>query len=73
MPEKKTSPLLETNGSRPFLTVSEIARYFGMPTSTIYRHVAGGLFPGVVKVGRSIRVPVSSVTSFVDEAGRTTS
>lgn len=73
MPVNTTSPTLEINGSRPYMTVSEIANYFGMPNSTIYRLVAGGLFPGVVKVGRSIRVPVSSVTSFVEGAGRTAS
>jgi excisionase family DNA binding protein len=67
----KPNPSFETTGSRLYMTVSEIAAFFGMPVSTVYRLVAGGLFPGVLKVGRSIRVPVSSVQAFVSEADRT--
>jgi excisionase family DNA binding protein len=62
---------IEAKGTRPYMTVSEIAEFFGMPSSTIYRLVAGGVFPGVVRIGRSIRVPASSVKSFVDRADRT--
>ncbi|MFI6534167.1 helix-turn-helix transcriptional regulator [Nonomuraea sp. NPDC050547] len=48
-----------------YLTVAEIAAQLRVAPMTIYRYVEEGAFPGSIRVGRSIRVPVAAYEAYV--------
>lgn len=45
---------------KEWLTVSEVAKVFGMHPITVYRMVEQGRLPAA-RVGRAIRIPVSAI------------
>lgn len=55
------------NGQRPFYSVAEVARMFGMSRVTVYRAIADGDFPAVRIRGRLI-IPAKAVDAIVEAA-----
>lgn len=49
--------------------VSYPAQHLNAPASTIYRLVAEGRIPGVVKVGRAIRFDVDKLEAWIANGG----
>jgi excisionase family DNA binding protein len=54
------------------MTVAEIAARLRLSKMTVYRLVDEGAFPGSIRAGRSIRVPLSGFEAYVkaSEVGR---
>jgi excisionase family DNA binding protein len=63
-----------TSGSRPLLTVRELAEIVGVNPSTLYRAITRGEFPvPIVRFGDRIRVPRTAVETLIyasDETGQ---
>ena len=46
------------------LSVTEAARTLGVHPQTVYSLIWGGRLPGVIRVGRAIRIPESALDLF---------
>ena len=46
---------------RLLLRVKEFAELTGTPTPTVYAYIASGKISGVIRIGSSLRIPVSVV------------
>jgi excisionase family DNA binding protein len=51
------------------VTVRELAAFLRLSTMTVYRAVENGELPGAKRIGRSIRIPVTSVPEYVKSIG----
>ena len=47
------------------LTIKDAALRLAISTRTIHREIAAGRFPRPVKIGRSVRVPLSALEAYV--------
>jgi excisionase family DNA binding protein len=50
-----------------FVTIAELAAYLRISKMSAYRHAEK--MPGVIRIGRGIRVPSASVRAFLKESG----
>jgi predicted DNA-binding transcriptional regulator AlpA len=55
------------NDGSVYVSPVEIAAFFRCSKMTIYREIKGGNFAGAVRFGRTVRVPVSSVRTYIDD------
>ena len=49
-----------------FIGLRELAETLDVTTRTLYRMIQSGLIPKPVKVGHSVRFPVSDVESYIE-------
>ena len=49
-----------------FIGLRELAETLDVTTRTVYRMIQSGLIPKPVKVGHSVRFPVSDVESYIE-------
>ena len=56
--------------SRTLLTVPEFAAQFQLPLPRAYSLVRKGLIPGVVRIGRQVRIDPVRLSQFVEDGGR---
>jgi len=47
-----------------YVTVPELAEYFGLKRHAFYYWIDKGAFPGAITVGRKVLVPVSEALAF---------
>lgn len=52
--------------SERFIGLRELSETLDVTTRTIYRMIQSGLIPKPVKVGHSVRFPVSDVESYIE-------
>jgi excisionase family DNA binding protein len=52
--------------SERFIGLREFAETLDVTTRTVYRMIQNGLIPRPVKVGHSVRFPVSDVESYIE-------
>jgi excisionase family DNA binding protein len=52
-------------GRRLFLNVREYSELTGVPVATVYKLIANGEIDGVVRIGNSLRIPVSALKGLV--------
>lgn len=58
---------------RTYMTVAEVAEYFGTSEGFVYKLVKGGDLSPVLKVGNKfIRIPISTVKHFEEDSCKTT-
>lgn len=48
-----------------YVTIREVARHFGIGTSTVSRHVKNGVFPRPHKVGIAARWKISEIEEWL--------
>lgn len=48
-----------------YLTVAEVATHLRVSKMTVYRLVHDGELAGVIRVGRSMRIPAASVVAYL--------
>lgn len=56
----------ENKLSDRFIGLRELAETLDVTTRTVYRMIQSGLIPKPVKVGHSVRFPVSDVESYIE-------
>ena len=59
----ETNPL---SGLDPFVTITELAEYLGVPVKTIYEWRQSGRGPVGVRIGRHLQFRLSDVETWVD-------
>lgn len=66
---QKTAVVASERGTMErHLSVTEAARTLGVHPQTVYQLIWGGRLPGVIRVGRAIRIPESALGSFPEYA-----
>jgi excisionase family DNA binding protein len=48
-----------------YMTVEELAAALRLSPMTAYRHVSAGRIPGALRIGRTIRIPVTSAEAYL--------
>jgi excisionase family DNA binding protein len=54
-----------------FKTVQEVAAMLKVSPMTVHRLIDAGEFPGTIRAGRGVRIPETSVHSFLSRGGST--
>jgi excisionase family DNA binding protein len=49
----------------PMLTVAQVAELFGVTKGTVYMAAQRGSIPGIVKVGRSVRIQKAALAAWL--------
>jgi excisionase family DNA binding protein len=52
--------------SERFIGLRELAETLDVTTRTVYRHIQSGLIPKPVKIGHSVRFPVSDLEAYIE-------
>lgn len=54
------------NVGERMLTLDKVAELLSVAKRTVYRLIAQGVFPKPLKVGHSVRIPVSDVSEYIE-------
>lgn len=55
-----------TTVSERFISLQELAKLLSVNARTVYRLIQSGLIPKPVKIGHSVRFPVSDVEMYIE-------
>jgi excisionase family DNA binding protein len=69
-PKAKTPATPDLLKQRLMLRVKEYAQLTGTPAPTVYAYIAAGKISGVIRIGNSLRIPVSSVLEQLQGSGQ---
>ena len=67
--DARSAPAIPASTLPPVLTVDEAARFLRLNRKTLYDAVRAGELPGVVRVGRSIRIGRDALSGWLQGNG----